>query len=64
MFDSKLYRGNRTIKNDNIRLSAFECPNISPLAEIGLNIKINWEIILPPPKEDFSYFEVKDFLIF
>jgi len=58
MFDSVLYRGNRTIKNDNMRLSAFECPNMNPLGEIGIKININWEYILPPPKEEFSYFDV------
>ncbi len=58
MFDSFLYRGNRTIKNDNIRLRAFESPNIGPLGEIGIKVKINWELILPPPKEEFCYFNV------
>jgi len=41
-----------------MRLSAFESPNFSPLGEIGVKVKINWEFILPPPKEDFSYFDV------
>lgn len=58
MFDSVLYRGNRTIKNDNMRLSAFECPNMTPLGEIGIKVKINWEVVLPPPKEEFSFFDV------
>lgn len=58
LFDSVLYRGNRTIKNDNMRLAAFESPNFNPLGEIGIKIKLNWELILPPSKEEFSYFDV------
>ena len=58
MFDSVLFRGNRTIKNDNMRLCAFESPNMSPLGEIGIKVKINWDLILPPPKEEFSYHDV------
>jgi 60kDa lysophospholipase len=57
MFDSKLFRGNRTIKNDNMGLRAFESPNLRPLVEIGINIKVNWDIILPPPTNEFTYFE-------
>lgn len=60
MFDSKLFRGNRTIKNDNMGLKAFESPNLRPLVEIGINIKVNWDIILPPPTEEFTYFEDMD----
>lgn len=58
MFDSKLFRGNRTIKNDNMGLDAFESPNMRPLVQIGISIKVNWDLILPPPTEEFSYFEV------
>ena len=46
MFCSNLYRGNRTIFNDNIDLNAFECPNIKPLANIGVQIKVNWDLIV------------------
>src|SRR5690606_569557 len=53
---SKLFRGNRTIKNDNMSLKAFESPNMRPLVEIGINIKVNWDLILPPPTEEFSFF--------
>jgi lysophospholipase len=60
MFDSKLFRGNRTIKNDNMGLDAFESPNLRPLVQIGINIKVNWDIILPPPTEEFNFFEEID----
>jgi L-asparaginase/Glu-tRNA(Gln) amidotransferase subunit D len=58
LFDSKLFRGNRTIKNDNINLDAFESPNLPPLVTIGINMKINYNIIKPKPIERFNYFEV------
>jgi lysophospholipase len=58
LFDSKLFRGNRTIKNDNMGLDAFESPNLKPLVQMGINIKVNWDIILQPPTDEFSYFEV------
>jgi lysophospholipase len=59
VFDSVLYRGNRIIKNDNMHMSAFESPNYSPLGLIGNIIKIKWDVINSPPKEDFTYFDVK-----
>jgi lysophospholipase len=59
VFDSVLYRGNRIIKNDNMSLSAFESPNYSQLGNIGNIIKIKWDKINSPPKEDFAYFDVK-----
>jgi len=58
VFDSVLYRGNRIIKNDNMHLSAFQSPNLAPLGYIGNTIKIEWDIINSPPKEEFSYFDV------
>lgn len=58
LFNSKLFRGNRTIKNDNVNLDAFESPNQSPLITIGINMKINWNIIKAKPNERFNYFEV------
>lgn len=62
MFDSKLFRGNRTIKCDNLGLDAFESPNLRPLVQIGINIKVNWDLVLPPPTEEFNYFEVYSFI--
>jgi lysophospholipase len=58
MFNGNLYRGNRTIKNDNINYDAFESPNLRPLIEIGIYIKVNWDLILPQPTEELSYFDV------
>ena len=36
-FGNKLLRGNRTTKISTSKLSAFDSPNFSPLAEIGVN---------------------------
>jgi lysophospholipase len=57
MFGSHLYRGNRTIKNDNLALEAFESPNLQPLATFGINIKVNWDILLKKPKDNFSLYD-------
>ena len=58
LFDSRLFRGNRTIKSDNINLDAFESPNLDPLVKIGIDIKINWDIVKPKNAGIFNYFEV------
>jgi lysophospholipase len=58
LFDSKMFRGNRTIKNDNINLDAFESPNLPPLVKIGINIKVNLDLILLKNIQNFNYFEV------
>jgi lysophospholipase len=58
MFNGNLFRGNRTIKNDNINYDAFESPNLRPLIEIGIFVKVNWDLILPQPTEEFNYFDV------
>ncbi len=41
MFNSKLFRGNRTSKVDNSALDAFSSPNMRPLAffEVHINGK-------------------------
>ena len=57
MFDSKLMRGNRSIKYDNMGLNAFDSPNLCPLVEMNINMKINWNMIHPSPAEEFNYFE-------
>ena len=58
MFNGSLFRGNRTIKNDIINYDAFESPNLRPLIEIGIYVKVNWDLILPQPTDEFNYFEV------
>jgi L-asparaginase len=47
-FGSKLLRGNRAIKVDADGFDAFDSPNFPALGRVGIEIKINWDLILPP----------------
>jgi L-asparaginase len=47
-FDSKLMRGNRTTKISAEQFDAFDSPNYPPLAEAGLHIKYNNNLIKYP----------------
>ncbi len=49
-FGDKLLRGNRAVKVDADSLDAFESPNFPPLGTVGIEIKINWDLVHPPPK--------------
>lgn len=50
-FDNSLFRGNRTYK-DNVRtFNAFSSSNYPKLAEVGVNIKYNYDAIMPCPKD-------------
>ncbi|XP_056096536.1 60 kDa lysophospholipase-like [Rhinichthys klamathensis goyatoka] len=51
-FCQKLYRGNRATKVDCAGFNAFTSPNLSPLADVEIDIKINWDIILWPSKTE------------
>jgi len=59
LFNSKLMRANRAIKDDNINLNAFYSPNFNNLVELGVTPKVNWNLILEPSHENFSCFDVK-----
>lgn len=52
-FGDKLLRGCRSIKSSADRLHAFTSPNFPPLATVGIDIKINWNLVLPLPNTDF-----------
>lgn len=41
-------RGNRTIKHSTVNLDAFESPNYSPLAKIGITLQIDYRLIHRP----------------
>ena len=45
-FEYKLYRGNRTTKINAEHFNAFASPNYSPLAESGVHLKINNDLML------------------
>ena len=47
-FENRLLRGNRTIKQSAEHFNAFASPNLQPLAEAGLQIKYNRNIIRYP----------------
>ncbi|GAB7342968.1 hypothetical protein MBLNU457_g1071t1 [Dothideomycetes sp. NU457] len=44
-FASTLYRGNRTSKVSNNALAAFDSPNMAPLARVGINIDVSWNLV-------------------
>ncbi|TKR66921.1 hypothetical protein L596_023146 [Steinernema carpocapsae] len=44
-FNNKLLRGNRSTKVDNSALEAFTSPNMAPIAEMEIQIKIHWESV-------------------
>lgn len=48
LFGNKLLRGNRTIKNSTAALDAFDSPNYSPLAKIGITLQIDYRLIHRP----------------
>ncbi len=47
-FGSKLLRGNRAIKVDADGFEAFASPNFPALGSVGIEIKINRDLVLPP----------------
>jgi L-asparaginase len=46
-FEYKLYRGNRTTKINAEHFNAFTSPNYPPLAESGVNLKVNYTSLIP-----------------
>lgn len=48
MFSTKLMRGNRTIKTSSACLDAFDTPNVPPIANIGINLDIDYRLIFRP----------------
>jgi len=47
-FNSILFRGNRVSKTSNNALAAFSSPNMPPLAYVGINIDVSWELVQRP----------------
>ncbi|MGY6561110.1 MAG: asparaginase [Luteibaculaceae bacterium] len=52
-FEYKLYRGNRTYKDNSEHFEAFRSPNYPVLAKAGINIEYNYNYILKPTAEPF-----------
>lgn len=44
-FHHKLLRGNRSTKVDASSLDSFDSPNHLPLAEIGIDVNVRWELV-------------------
>ncbi|KAL7744703.1 hypothetical protein ACLKA6_017198 [Drosophila palustris] len=47
-FGNKLLRGNRTVKCSSNSLDAFNSPNVPPLADIGINVNVDYRLIFRP----------------
>ncbi|WP_058480999.1 asparaginase [Legionella waltersii] len=52
-FNQQLFRGNRTQKISAQRFDAFDSPNYPSLADIGIEIHLHDQLLLPPPKNSF-----------
>ncbi len=50
-FENRLYRGNRTTKNNTEDFNAFQSGNYPPLAESGVHIRYNFSAIRYPEKK-------------
>jgi lysophospholipase len=50
-FADRLFRGNRVRKVDTRSFAAFESGNHPPLAEVGVDITVDWDRILSAPDE-------------
>jgi len=52
-FNHRLLRGNRAQKVSATQFSAFDSPNFPPLATVGIDIKLEKELLLPKPHTPF-----------
>lgn len=50
-FNQKLLRGNRSQKVSALHFAAFDSPNFPPLANIGIHIALNKNLLLKKPKQ-------------
>ena len=51
-FGNQLLRGCRSVKVSADGLDAFASPNLPPLGEIGVDIRVNWELVQSAPPEE------------
>ncbi len=47
-FHHKLLRGNRSTKVDAVGLDSFASPNHPPLAEVGVDVGVRWDLVRAP----------------
>lgn len=48
-FYNKLLRGCRATKTDAAALDAFDSPNLRPLAELGVDVRVRWNLVRASP---------------
>jgi L-asparaginase len=51
-FGNRLLRGCRAVKTSAGGFDAFDSPNFPSLGKIGVDIRLRWDLILPPPREE------------
>jgi lysophospholipase len=56
-FANKVLRGNRSTKDNSSKLSAFDSPNMDPLATLDVNFKTNWDRVLRLNQGEFKVFD-------
>ncbi|CAG7835831.1 unnamed protein product, partial [Allacma fusca] len=49
-FGHRLFRGNRITKVSSDSLNAFDSPNMQPIASMGINIQVNYNLVYRPRK--------------
>ncbi|WP_224485027.1 asparaginase [Robertkochia aurantiaca] len=54
-FEYKLYRANRTTKINAEHFEAFASPNYPPLAESGVHLKINHDMLIRPARRKIKF---------
>ncbi|KAH8914941.1 asparaginase-domain-containing protein [Atractiella rhizophila] len=47
-FNDALYRGNRCTKQSSVDFDAFTSFNFPPLVKVGINIQVEWDLVLKP----------------
>lgn len=58
-FHKKLFRGCRAVKVDADGFDAFDSPNCRPLAELGIDIEVNWELVRPLSRQPLQLQEIR-----
>ncbi len=54
LFGDKLLRGNRATKVSVTGFDGFDSPNFPPLGRAGIDIEVDWELVLPPRTRELS----------
>lgn len=58
-FNSQLFRGCRVVKVDADGFDAFASPNCLPLAELGIDVEIDWDEVRPLPTIPLNLQEIE-----